>query len=55
VKPPDGVMVTVAVAELPCWAEPLAGLIAIEKSPAEMAITTFSAEEVEGALLLSPP
>ena len=54
-KPPDGVMVTVDVTELPPLTVPLVGFNAMLKSPEVTAVTTMLiAEEVEAALLLSP-
>ena len=55
-NPPDGVMMMVDVAEAPGLTEPMEGLKAILKSPAEAAVmVTTTAEEDEAALAVSPP
>jgi hypothetical protein len=54
-KPPDGVTVTVVVAELPAATVALAGLAASVKSPEEPPTVTFTALDVDDANVPSPP
>jgi hypothetical protein len=54
-NPPDGVMLMVAVAELPWLTVPLAGLSEMLKSAGTGAVTvTVTVEEVEAAKLVLP-
>jgi hypothetical protein len=55
-KPPEGVIDTVVVAELPAVVVPLDELSCMVKLPVgAAATTTLTAEEVEAALAASPP